>query len=69
MRLLMSVGAVLALAGCYHQKPVATAPNYCLLTSDIRITQSQYLVLDEHADHVLRYLIEQSETRQKECST
>lgn len=42
-------------------------PNFCLLTDPVSITQVQYDILDEHAQHVLVYLIEQRETRAAEC--
>lgn len=56
--------------GCSQPEPVPPpkpVPNYCLLTEDIRITQVQFDLLVENAAHVLRYIVEQRETRLAEC--
>ena len=63
----MSFMLVLAQAACFRPTPAPEpVPDYCALTSDISFTQAQFELLAEDASHILRYLIEQRETREAE---
>ncbi len=69
MRFTLIMAVSMPLSGCF-QPTIAPepVPDYCALTSDVRFTQEQFDLMAEHAAHILRYLIEQRETRLSECA-